>query len=70
MMACLRLETGKKKLQYLTFDDFYECALGIMHHWTYPTGSSDHDDMDLDREFLLDLRESRALLDKEKEFKQ
>lgn len=68
-MACLRLETGKKKLQYLSFNDFYECALAVMHHWTYPTGSSDHDDMDLDREFLLDLREIRSLLEKEKEFK-
>ncbi|KAL1139595.1 hypothetical protein AAG570_006577 [Ranatra chinensis] len=68
-LACLRFETGKRKLQYLTFSDFYECALSIMHWWTYPTGTNDHDDIDLDRELLMDLREVRPLMDKEKELK-
>jgi len=33
-------------------------------------GSLEYDDTELDREFLLDLRELRVLLDKEKEHKQ
>uniref|UniRef100_A0A069DT76 Putative acidic fibroblast growth factor intracellular-binding protein n=1 Tax=Panstrongylus megistus TaxID=65343 RepID=A0A069DT76_9HEMI len=69
LLACLRLETGKKKLQYLTFRDLYECSVAIMSSWTYPVGTSDHDDIDLDREFLLDLRDIRTLLEKEKEHK-
>lgn len=66
----MRFETCKRKLQYLTFPDFYYCSLAIMTHWTYPASSSEYDDTDLDREFLLDLRELRLLLDKEKEHKQ
>lgn len=69
-IACMRFETSKRKLQYLTFPDLYSCALGIMTHWTYAESSPDYDDTDLDREFLLDLRELRLLLDKEKEHKQ
>lgn len=69
-IGCMRFETCKRKLQYLTFPDFYYCSLAIMTHWTYPASSPDYDDTDLDREFLLDLRELRLLLDKEKEHKQ
>lgn len=69
-IGCMRFETGKRKLQYLTFPDFYYCALAIMTHWTYAESTQDYDDTDLDREFLLDLRELRLLLDKEKEHKQ
>ncbi|KAK9498337.1 hypothetical protein O3M35_002992 [Rhynocoris fuscipes] len=69
LLACLRLETGKKKLQYLTFKDLYVCSMAIMSTWTYPVGTSDHDDIDLDREFLLDLRDIRTLNEKEKELK-
>ncbi|XP_024082614.1 acidic fibroblast growth factor intracellular-binding protein isoform X2 [Cimex lectularius] len=68
-MANMKVETGKRKLQYLTFNDFYECALAIMHSWTCPAGTSEHEECDLDREFFLDLREIRTLLDKEKELK-
>lgn len=68
-IACMRFETSKRKLQHLTFSDFYHCALEIMAHWTYAEGNPDFDDTDLDREFLLDLRELRLLLDKEKEHK-
>jgi hypothetical protein len=42
-----------------------------MASWTYiDNGSPEYDDTELDREFLLDLRELRVLLDKEKEHKQ
>lgn len=70
-IACIKFETGKKKLQYLTFPDFYHCAQSIMASWTYvDKGVPEYDDKELDREFLLDLRELRILLEKEKEHKQ
>ena len=63
-----RLETSKRKLQYLTFTDFYNCAHSMMVYW----GSSILEEdvtPDMEREFLMDLRELRVLLDKEKEHK-
>jgi len=41
----------------------------MMVSWTYRE-APDWDDTDLDREFLLDIRECRVLLEKEKEHKQ
>lgn len=71
-MACLRFETTKKKLLYLDFTDFYECSQAIMAFWTYTYqhSSGEYYDTEMDKEFLLDLRELRGLLDKEKEIKQ
>lgn len=69
-IACMRFETSKRKLQTLSFLDFYETTLCIMNKWTYPKNSPEFGDTDLDREFLLDLREFRVLLDKEKDHKQ
>jgi len=40
-----------------------------MSKWTYPKNSPEFGETDLDREFLLDLREVRILLDKEKYLK-
>ncbi|XP_063225809.1 acidic fibroblast growth factor intracellular-binding protein [Bacillus rossius redtenbacheri] len=68
-LACIRFETGKRKLQHLTFPDFYHCAQAMMGCWTYGENNSEYDDTDLDREFLLELRDVRVLLDKEKEHK-
>ena len=33
-VACNRFETNKRKLQYLTFGDFYHCATQLMEHWS------------------------------------
>lgn len=68
----MRFETSKRKLQYLTFGDFYECSLSTMGYWTYTYQHSgpEYYDTEMDKEFLLDLRELRGLLDKEKEIKQ
>lgn len=63
----MKFETSKRKLQYLTFSDFYHCATVIMNKWMYRDSSLE---FDLDREFLLDLRDVRVLLDKEREHKQ
>lgn len=68
-IASMRFETSKRKLQMLTFPDFYEPTLCIMNKWTYPKSSPEFGDTDLDREFLLELREVRVLLDKEKDHK-
>ncbi|XP_047098835.1 acidic fibroblast growth factor intracellular-binding protein [Schistocerca piceifrons] len=64
-----RFETGKRKLQHLVLSDFEHCAHAIMGSWTYRDPGTEHDHTDLDREFLLDLRELRCLQDKEKEHK-
>lgn len=70
-LAALRFETAKRKLQYLNFADFFECAQAIMTFWTYTyqhTGP-EYYDTEMDKEFLMDLRELRCLLEKEKEIK-
>lgn len=71
-IACLRFETTKRRLQYLNFNDLFECAQSMMTYWTYTYQHSgpEYYDTELDREFLLDLRELRGLNDKEKEIKQ
>ncbi|XP_026466904.1 acidic fibroblast growth factor intracellular-binding protein [Ctenocephalides felis] len=68
-ISCLRFETSKRRLQYLTFSDLLHCAESIMSNWTYTQTGSDYFDTEMDREFLLDLREIRVLSDKEKELK-
>lgn len=58
-----RFETSKKKLQYLTFDDFCFCADRMIDKWTIgstDTGKADLD-ADFDREFLQELRELKFL---------
>lgn len=42
----------------------------IMASWTYSCTGPEYYDTEMDREFLLELRELRILLDKEKEHKQ
>ncbi|XP_058823580.1 acidic fibroblast growth factor intracellular-binding protein [Topomyia yanbarensis] len=70
-IACLRFETTKRKLQYLNFSDFFNCAQAIRSNWTYKYqhAGPEYYDTEMDKEFLLDLREIRYLLDKEKEIK-
>ncbi|XP_040827084.1 acidic fibroblast growth factor intracellular-binding protein isoform X1 [Ochotona curzoniae] len=59
-----RFETGKKKLQYLSFGDFAYCAELMIQNWTLGAGDSQADDMDmdLDKEFLQDLKELKVLV--------
>eukprot|EP00058_Branchiostoma_floridae_P000443 XP_002585931.1 hypothetical protein BRAFLDRAFT_289524 [Branchiostoma floridae] len=65
-----RFETGKKKLQYLSFDDFAYCADLMIHNWTFGAAGngpslydSQADDMDveMDRVFLQELRDLKVL---------
>lgn len=69
-LACLRFETSKRKLQYLTFSALRRCADSIMQSWAYNPTTAEYYETEMDREFLLDLRELRILLEKEKEHKQ
>lgn len=69
-IANQRFELSKKKLTYLSFKDFYDCATSIMNFWTYCYQHSQEIEEEFDKEFLLDLRELRVLLDKEREIKQ
>ncbi|XP_004852419.1 acidic fibroblast growth factor intracellular-binding protein isoform X2 [Heterocephalus glaber] len=59
-----RFETGKKKLQYLSFGDFAFCAELMIQNWTLGAVDSQVDDMDvdLDKEFLQDLKELKVLV--------
>ncbi|XP_066971948.1 LOW QUALITY PROTEIN: acidic fibroblast growth factor intracellular-binding protein [Macrobrachium rosenbergii] len=70
-----RFETSKRKLNYLTFEDFSVCALLMMTTWTSASsllasgishGPEGVDDSDLDRDFLIELRDFKLLLDREK----
>ncbi|XP_041354579.1 acidic fibroblast growth factor intracellular-binding protein-like [Gigantopelta aegis] len=63
-----RFETRKKKLSYLSFKDFAFCANLMITNWSYSSVEcKSHEDMDvdLDRDFLLQLRELKVLMDKE-----
>ncbi|ELU08879.1 hypothetical protein CAPTEDRAFT_206066 [Capitella teleta] len=63
-----RFETGKKRLGYLTFPDFVHCANEMITNWSYSSKDcKHHDDMDqdLDRDFLIDLRDLKILSEKE-----
>ncbi|XP_041094010.1 fibroblast growth factor (acidic) intracellular binding protein a isoform X1 [Polyodon spathula] len=59
-----RFETGKKKLQYLTFEDFAFCAEQLIQNWTLGAVDSmvEDKDVDLDKEFLQDLKDLKVLV--------
>lgn len=70
-----RFETSKRKLNYLTFEDFSVVASLMMSTWTTASplacgtslGPDGRDDTDFDRDFLIELRDFKLLLDREKE---
>ncbi|XP_060791133.1 acidic fibroblast growth factor intracellular-binding protein B-like [Neoarius graeffei] len=66
-----RFETGKRKLQYLSFQDFAFCAGQLISYWTVgavgkmPELTDDmmeDMDVDLEKEFLHDLKELKVLV--------
>lgn len=69
-LASIRFETSKKKLQSMTFPAWKRCCEVIMDHWTYKLTIPEYYDIEMDKEFLLELRELKILLDREKEHKQ
>lgn len=62
-----RFETGKRKLQYLHFADFLHCSTEMMTNWSCTNNECRYEEtaMDMDREFLQDLRELKVLLEKD-----
>lgn len=68
-LACLRFETSKRKLQTLSFPALKLCTEHVMNLWTYVSTGPDYYDTEMDKEFLLDLRDLRILIDKEKDHK-
>lgn len=62
-----RFETNKRKLQYLQFSDFLHCSMEIMNNWSCnnPECKYEETSMEIDREFLHDLRELRVLLERD-----
>ncbi|XP_030637941.1 acidic fibroblast growth factor intracellular-binding protein B isoform X2 [Chanos chanos] len=59
-----RFETGKRKLQYLSFQDFAFCAGQLISYWTVGAVDSMMEDMDveLEKEFLHDLKDLKVLI--------
>ena len=67
-IACHRFEINKKKLNYLSFEDFSIVCQTIMTDWTCAGVDVDENgDPSLDRDFFYSLRELKCLLDREKE---
>lgn len=66
-----RFETGKRKLGYLTFNDFISCAEAMMSNWVSNPSEArgDFTDLDFDREFFLELRDLKVFAELEKEYK-
>jgi hypothetical protein len=69
-LGSLRFDCSKRKLQYLSFQDLSHCAHAIMANWTCKEQGPEQDDTEFDREFLLDLKDLRVMLDKDREHKQ
>lgn len=59
-----RFETGKRKLQYLSFQDFAFCAGQLISYWTVGAVDSVVEDMDVDleKDFLLELKDIKILI--------
>ncbi|XP_041948565.1 acidic fibroblast growth factor intracellular-binding protein B-like isoform X1 [Alosa sapidissima] len=59
-----RFETGKRKLQYLSFQDFAFCAGQLISYWTVGAVDNMMEDMDVDleKEFLHNLKDLKVLI--------
>ncbi|NXB60392.1 FIBP protein, partial [Struthidea cinerea] len=59
-----RFETGKRRLQFLTFGDFAACAQSMMGHWSQGALAPEaaEPDGDLPKSFLQDLKELKVLV--------
>ena len=67
-IACHRFEINKKKLNYLSFEDFSIVCKTIMTDWTCSGVDVDENgDPSLDRDFFYSLRDLKCLIEKEKE---
>ncbi|KAI1295412.1 Acidic fibroblast growth factor intracellular-binding protein [Halotydeus destructor] len=66
-MSNNRFETNKRRLHYLKFDEFIHCAYEMMINWSCKKLDCKYEEtaMDVDREFLQDLRDLRSLTERD-----
>ena len=57
-----QFEISKKKLNYLSLDDFIYCANQMNKNWS---SNSIETDSDLSRDFLINLKDLKIFLDKD-----
>lgn len=57
-----RFETGKRRLQFLTFGDFAACAQHLMQHWTQGALVPEEGEGEAPRPFPQELKELRVLV--------
>ncbi|KAM6969996.1 acidic fibroblast growth factor intracellular-binding protein B [Aplochiton taeniatus] len=62
--AHMRFDTGKKKLQHLSYQDFAICAWHLINYWTVGAVDSMMEDIDveLEKEFLQELKDVKILV--------
>lgn len=58
-----QFELSKKKLNHLTLDDFVYCANQMIKNWS--SASLSESECDLSRDFLINLKDLRLLIDKD-----
>ncbi|RDD47374.1 Acidic fibroblast growth factor intracellular-binding protein B [Trichoplax sp. H2] len=58
-MASNKFETGKKRLQYITFDMFMGCCKEIIENWTLSFNKDG--DIEIDKTFIQDLRDLKSV---------
>jgi len=66
-IACHRFETTKKKLNFISFDDFSLVSKAIIKDWTSGVDVDESGEPSLDRDFLNYLRDLKSLAEKEKD---
>ena len=64
-IASNQFEISKKKLNYLTLDDFLYCASQMIKNWTSSQTQNANDESDFSRDFLINLKDLKILIEKE-----
>ena len=65
-IASNQFEISKKKLNYLTLEDFLYCASQMIKNWTSQSQSQNaNDESDFNRDFLINLKDLKILTEKE-----
>ncbi|CAH1104006.1 unnamed protein product [Psylliodes chrysocephalus] len=67
--SCMRFETSKKKVQHMSFNSFRSCCEAMIENWTYNLPGTEYNDLEMDREFLFELRDLKILMDRDREHK-
>lgn len=59
-----QFEISKKKLNYLSLEDFVYCANQMIKNWS-TVSNSECNDSDLNKDFLINLKDLKILIEKE-----